>query len=236
MTYKLDDLIGKITCADCMDVLKSLPDKSVDLILTDVPYKMDFEHGGGIRNHRPNYNKISDYGANANIDFTVFFDLCIKKMNKVNFFTFCDKATKFDFLKLAEKYGYGYREIPFCKTSPTPFANKQWLNDIEWGIHIFHRSPVYGDYTTKRGWFIVDNLREPNIEHPTPKRIDIIQKLLLNLSQENQIVLDPFSGSGTTAVACHNLKRRFICIEKDPEYAEKSRERLKQAQQQLNLF
>ena len=65
MTYKLDDLIGKITCADCMDVLKSLPDKSVDLILTDVPYKMDFIHGMGIRKYRPNYNKISAYGANA---------------------------------------------------------------------------------------------------------------------------------------------------------------------------
>ena len=232
----LDDLINKIICADCMDILPLLPDKCVDLVLTDVPYKMDFVHGMGIRKHRPNYNKISAYGANADLDFADFFDLCVKKMSKINFFTFCDKTTKFEFLKLAEKYGYGYREIPFCKTSPTPFENNQWLNDVEWGIHIFHKAPVYGDYKTKRGWFLVDNLREPDIKHPTPKRIAVIEKLLLNMSITNQIVLDPFAGSGTTAVACHKWNRRFICIEKDPEYATASIKRLEQAQRQQTLF
>ena len=47
---------------------------------------------------------------------------------------------------------------------------------------------------------------------------------------------DCFSGSGTTAVACHNLKRRFICIEKDPEYWKASCARLEQAQRQQTLF
>lgn len=50
------------------------------------------------------------------------------------------------------------------------------------------------------------------------------------------LVLDCFSGSGTTAVACHNLKRRFICIEKDKDYYEASVKRLEDAQKQLNLF
>ena len=72
--------------------------------------------------------------------------------------------------------------------------------------------------------------------HPTQKPVRLFEWCLNLRSKENDIVLDCFSGSGTTAIACHNLKRRFICIEKDPEYAEKSRERLKQAQRQLNLF
>lgn len=236
MTYRLNDLIGKITCADCLDVLRDLPDKCVDLILTDVPYKMDFEHGMGIRKYRPNYNKISDYGANANLDFTEFFEICCKKMKNINFFTFCDKATKLDFLKLADKNNFGYREIPFCKTSPTPFANNQWLNDVEWGIHIFHKAPIYGDYKTKRGWFVTENLKESGIEHPTPKKVEIIKKLLLNLSAEHQIICDPFSGSGTTAIACHDLNRCFICIEKDPEYHAASVKRLEQAQRQQFLL
>lgn len=50
------------------------------------------------------------------------------------------------------------------------------------------------------------------------------------------LVLDCFSGSGTTAIACHNLKRRFICIEKDKEYALKSIERYKNHIKQLTLF
>ena len=61
-------------------------------------------------------------------------------------------------------------------------------------------------------------------------------KILQDYSKENDLVLDCFSGSGTTAVACHNLHRRFICIEKDPEYYRASCERLEQAQRQQTLF
>ena len=59
---------------------------------------------------------------------------------------------------------------------------------------------------------------------------------IISCFPENCLVLEPFSGSGTTAIACHNLKRRFICIEKDPEYWAKSCERLKAVQAQMQLF
>jgi DNA modification methylase len=55
-------------------------------------------------------------------------------------------------------------------------------------------------------------------------------------SQENDLVLDCFSGSGTTAIACHRLKRRFICIEKDKDYWEASCKRLEEEQRQGVLF
>jgi site-specific DNA-methyltransferase (adenine-specific) len=60
--------------------------------------------------------------------------------------------------------------------------------------------------------------------------------ILNDYSNENDLVLDCFSGSGTTAIACHRLKRRFICIEKDPDYWAKSCERLKAEQAQMQLF
>lgn len=72
--------------------------------------------------------------------------------------------------------------------------------------------------------------------HPTQKPDAIIHYLLERSSKENDIILDCFSGSGTTAVACHNLKRRFICIEKDPEYWAASVDRLEKVQRQLLLF
>lgn len=59
---------------------------------------------------------------------------------------------------------------------------------------------------------------------------------IADFTEENDLVLDCFSGSGTTAVACHNLKRRFICIEKDKDYYEASVKRLEDTQKQLNLF
>lgn len=72
--------------------------------------------------------------------------------------------------------------------------------------------------------------------HPTQKPVALIAKQIEEYSKEGDLILDCFSGSGTTAVACHNLKRRFICIEKDKEYYEASVKRLEQVQQQLSLF
>ena len=72
--------------------------------------------------------------------------------------------------------------------------------------------------------------------HPTQKPLKLFEMILRDYSNENDLILDCFSGSGTTAIACHNLKRRFICIEKDKDYYEKSIERLRIAQAQLRLF
>ena len=72
--------------------------------------------------------------------------------------------------------------------------------------------------------------------HPTQKPLKLIEKQIALYSNENDLILDCFSGSGTTAVACHNLKRRFICIEKDYDYWKASVERLKNAQAQMKLF
>ena len=62
--------------------------------------------------------------------------------------------------------------------------------------------------------------------HPTQKPADLFGQILRDYSKEKDLVLDCFSGSGTTAIACHRLKRRFICIEKDAEYWQASIKRL----------
>ena len=59
---------------------------------------------------------------------------------------------------------------------------------------------------------------------------------LANYSKPGDLVLDPFAGSGTTALACHALNRRFICIEKEAEYVEVARNRLRDIKSQLDLF
>ena len=66
-----------------------------------------------------------------------------------------------------------------------------------------------------------DGANQPRI-HPTQKPVILFEKIIQDYSNENDLVLDCFSGSGTTAIACHRLKRRFICIEKDKEYFETS--------------
>ena len=231
---KMEKYINKIINADCMDILRQLPDKCIDLVFTDVPYKQEF-HGRGMSKDRPKYLQISQYGSSLNIDYSNFFELALLKMKKVNFFTFCDKETKFEFINLAKKNKFGYKEIAFCKTSPTLFTNNQWLPDIEWGIHIFKDLEVMGSYETKRSFFVMQNFQEPNICHPSPKKVEIVKQILKNISKPNDLILDCFSGSGTTAIACHNLNRQFICIEKDYDYWKASVERLNNVQAQLKL-
>lgn len=235
MMLNIQDLENKIINADCMDILKQLPDKCVDLVLTDPPYKQEF-HGRGMSKDRPNYMKIKEYGSSKDFNYCEFFELVLQKMKNINFFTFCDKETKYDFITFAKQNGFGYHEVVFCKTSPTPFTNNQWLPDVEFGLHIFKDLEVMGDYSTKRSFFVMPNFKEQGIDHPTPKRTDIVGRILQNISKPNDLILDCFSGSGTTAIACHRLGRRFICIEKDEFYYQSSVKRLEDEQRQGRLL
>jgi len=72
--------------------------------------------------------------------------------------------------------------------------------------------------------------------HPTQKPIKLIEDIVKHSSNEGDLVLDPFLGSGTTAVACVNLNRHFIGIEKEPTYYEIAKRRVEEAQRQGNLF
>lgn len=72
--------------------------------------------------------------------------------------------------------------------------------------------------------------------HPTQKPLSLIMYLIERSTREGDLILDCFSGSGTTAIACHNLKRRFICIEKDFDYWKASVKRLEEHKRQLTLF
>lgn len=217
MTYKLDDLIGKITCADCMDVLPCLPDKCIDLVLTDPPY------GINIVQQILKKDPFKKHGYNTweNKDWDRFI------VNK-EYFNEIIRVSKNQII-----WGGNY----FADLLPASQGWLVWnkmqrdfsLADGELAWTSFDKALRIFDYS--RGAALQDGKI-----HPTQKPVRLFEWCLNLRSKENDIVLDCFSGSGTTAIACHNLKRRFICIEKDPEYAEKSRERLKQAQRQLNLF
>ena len=78
--------------------------------------------------------------------------------------------------------------------------------------------------------------RTNNKNHPTEKPLDLISYLIKKSSNENDLILDTFAGSCPVAIACHNLKRRFICIEKDYDYSKASVERLENAKAQMRLF
>lgn len=78
--------------------------------------------------------------------------------------------------------------------------------------------------------------KRSGLGHPCPRKLKHMEYLVDKTSEEGEVILDPFLGSGTTAVACVNLNRRFIGIEILPEYAKMAQERVDTAKRQGRMF
>lgn len=116
----------------------------------------------------------------------------------------------------------------WCKTNPTPLCGGNYLIDKEFCLYF--RKGIKLNTTFKTAftyWIEEKNIKDKDLyEHPTIKPIDIIKILIENSSKENDIVLDCFLGSGTTAVACKELNRQYIGFEIDKKYFEIAQDRL----------
>nr|DAL93370.1 MAG TPA: adenine-specific methyltransferase [Caudoviricetes sp.] len=218
----LDENINKIINADCLDILKKLPDKCIDLVLTDPPYGIGnkFTSEYGLQERK---SSRGSFTWNDKIpDKEVFDEIFRVSKNQIifggNYFTEYLKPTKA--WLVWDKIGNYNLKNPFsdCELAWTSF------------------NCVVRKYTFVNMGFISGKSEKGKRIHPTQKPLNLFQKNLQDFSKENDLILDCFSGSGTTAVACHNLNRRFICIEKDPDYWAKSVKRLEEVQQQISIF
>jgi len=209
----LEKYLNKITHGDCLEVMKELPDKCIDLVLTDPPYGIGIssQTGIGYKGFNVFTPKNWDNAAPSSEYFSEIFRISKNQIiwggNYFGLNSRCylvwDKGEGF--------YNRTYAEAELAYTS------------FDANVRIYKRDPLAkGDYRGKI--------------HPTQKPVPLFEWCLNNYSEEGDIILDCFSGSGTTAVACHNLKRNFICIEKDEEYYKASCERLQNAQAQMTLF
>ena len=127
---------------------------------------------------------------------------------------------------------------------PNPFprnVNRLYVNNMElalWGCRgsgwTFNKPNNVPFLTGEFNYPLVSGKEKTN--HTTQKSLKLFENILNIHSNEKDLVLDCFSGSGTTAIACHRLKRRFICIEKDKDYYEASVKRLEDEQRQGVLF
>ena len=222
---EISEIENKIINADCMDILKKLPDKSVDLVLTDPPYGIGFgtfNRTNKLKNGqrvKANKYKNSDWDS-AIPDTEIFNEMRRVSKNQVvwggNYFP--------------ELWKDGGRCFVFWKKN-NPCKNFG-AGELAWTS--FDENCKCYDYNYY-GNIEGGGIAEQKI-HPTQKPVAIMERCLQDFSKEGQLILDCFSGSGTTAIACHRLKRRFICIEKDPEYWAASVKRLEDEQRQGVLF
>ena len=215
----MQEYINKIINADCLDILRELPDKSIDLVLTDPPYGKNADKGtngfGATKNRR--YAGGWDNQTPCN---DVFCEIMRVSKKAIIFGGnyFSDKLPVSKCWIVWDKVGSGNFQNPFAD------VELAWTNFTK----------VCKKCVCVQQGFVTDD-KEIRI-HPTQKPLPLFKWCLENYSKDGDLILDCFSGSGTTAVACHNLHRRFICIEKDPDYWQKSVERLEKVQQQGLLF
>ena len=115
------------------------------------------------------------------------------------------------------------------KSNPAPLCNFKYLNDVEYWVYIKGKnSKIGGSYASKSMVYSSQrNTKESKeFNHPTVKPQQILEKFLINHTSEGSVVLDTFSGSGSTGVACANLGRKFIGIELDETYFNIAKERI----------
>jgi DNA modification methylase len=107
------------------------------------------------------------------------------------------------------------------KENPTPFTNNVWLSDLEYCLYFRESGVKLNDgYELKSKWHISPiNIDDKNeFEHPTIKPLELVKRHILHASQLNDVILDCFIGSGTTAVASKELGRQYIGIEIDEKW------------------
>lgn len=131
--------------------------------------------------------------------------------------------------------------LVWCKTNPIPTTNNLWLSDVEYCIYVRGAGIKLNDgYELKSKYYIspINQSDKSLYKHPTIKPLELVKKHILHATQENDIVLDCFCGSGTTCVACKETNRRFIGMEIDKEYHKIACDRLNgiDANGQTSLF
>ena len=204
---------------DCLERMKEIPDGSVDMILTDPPYGMDFQS-----NHRnEKYNKIKND----------------KDLSWLNVWTN-------ELFRVAAENTAHYVFCSFHNIDKFKQALEQKFkikNMLVWEKNNTSMGDLKGDFAPKyemiifiqKGRRLINGKRDPNILkfnrtgnklHPTQKPVDLLQYLLEKFSDKGQVILDPFMGSGTTGVAAKNLNRSFIGIELDETYFNIAKDRI----------
>lgn len=131
--------------------------------------------------------------------------------------------------------------LTWNKTNPTPATNGIWLPDIEYCLWFKESGVVLNDgYEHKSKWYIspINKRDKDTFEHPTIKPLQLVKRHLSHATQPNDIVLDCFMGSGTTAIACKEIGRQFIGFEISEKWCKVANDRLNNidANGQISLF
>ncbi|MBI2623386.1 MAG: transcriptional repressor LexA [Candidatus Liptonbacteria bacterium] len=224
--------LNQIICGDAVEELQKLPNRSIDLIVTDPPYGISRELNC----------KGQRLGTTAKLNFNFgewdtfskeWFEIALIK-TKGWMMTFCAKRDVGFFIDGLEKKGFiAIDVLVWQKPDPVPLnAKSRFLN--AWEAVVIGKKP--GATWNSNYEHNIIKFQAPkgkNRIHPTQKPVELIKKMINLTTKEGDIVLDPFMGSGTTAVACLEAKRNYIGFEISKQYWKQSLERIEKIPKKL---
>ena len=242
----MDDLINTIQLGDCYELIKKIPDKSIDLIITDPPYEIGQGGMTGIFKYRNNkghkyYDKIMEKKLDKGINIEILDEFC-RVLKKINCYIWCNKDQIYDYMTyFVKEKKCNFEIIIWGKTDPTPFTCGHYLKDKEYCLFFWEKgAQLKGTFDTMKTVYVsIKNKADgKKYNHPTIKPLNIIENLILNSSEVGGVVLDTFVGSGTTCVAAKETGRRYIGMEIDKEYWKIANDRLNgiTANGQMSIF
>ena len=233
--------VNKIIQGDAFKELWKIPDNSIDLVLTDPPYNLEWKEEIKFKNRKNVFHHTAETEKWDDIDIVELYEKLAPEFNRVlketgSVICFCRTEFITYLVDTCKKNDLAVKAtIIWHKTNPvTQIRKKNYLSSIEsivWLARKRDEIPFTFNFSLQNE---MHNFIEMPIcggnertEHPTQKPLRLIQKLLQVHSNENDLVLDPFIGSGTTGMACKLLKRNFIGIEIDKKYCDIAEKRIK---------
>jgi len=248
----MENLINKIHNCDNREILKQISDKSVQVFLEDMPYNTTdckFEYKIDLTEYwKLRLSKIKDNGTFILCGSQPFTTDLINSNRKIfKYEIIWEKNTSTGFLNAKNKPLKNHENILILSLGNTNHINLS-LNRMIYNPQDINRVNKISKHTKNKFGNITGNRpshkkefitefenfpktvikynSEKNCFHPTQKPVPLFEYLIKTYTNENDLIFDGFSGSGTTAIACQKLKRNFICCELDKTYYDKSIERL----------
>lgn len=252
----MQQFINQIIQGDCVEVMKTMPDKSVDLIFADPPYNLQLKN----ELYRPDQSKVDGvfdawdkFDSMQDYDkFTTAWLTECRRILKDNgsIWVIGSYHNIFRVGAIMQNLGFWLlNDVVWIKTNPMPnfkgtrFNNAHetllWASKSEKSRYTFHYKSMKAlndDVQMRSDWYIPICQGDERIKvngqkaHSTQKPSELLFRVILSTSNAGDLVLDPFNGSGTTAAVAKRLNRRFIGIERESFYVDVTRTRLEGVQ------
>jgi site-specific DNA-methyltransferase (adenine-specific) len=223
-----------LRCGDCLELMKGIPDGSVDAVITDPPYSEKTKAGARTRND-------DRHGGDNFVTFSVTLSELKSRLDE------CGRLCRGWFVASVDwRHGIELETNPpvgmrfiragaWVKTNSAPqFTGDRPAPGWEF-IAILHSVNTTLSWNGGGSRAVWQSSIENNNGHPTPKPLALMMQWISEFTNPGDTVLDPFMGSGTTGVACVKLGRNFIGMEISPDYFKIAEKRIAEAQAQLRM-